>query len=239
MNIRFASRSINLNSIRKTSNNGHPLLSTPSSKFRRPPKCNPCLAFLNNRADSQMTMSTLANVSFATTLKANNARHVLHKNKQHIRSVANKSITSKLKAPPRKAAVNLTPSSRTFFKNILTQKLANISSDDNDSDDKKKITGIMLNFQQSLTGQPRMVFTFEFVAQEDLDENDEGVSLEILSDGVTPKPPSESISDGLPKLYIHHHAFMKVLGATIDLREDGFTPYLIDREGNEMDPNNT
>ena len=65
------------------------------------------------------------------------------------------------------------------------------------------------------------------------------MSLEVQSDGVTPKTPKESENDGLPKLFIHHQAFMKVLGATIDLKEDGFTPYLIDREGNEMDPNNT
>ena len=35
------------------------------------------------------------------------------------------------------------------------------------------------------------------------------VSLEVMDDGVTPKAPSESMDDGLPKLYIHHAAFMK------------------------------
>lgn len=65
------------------------------------------------------------------------------------------------------------------------------------------------------------------------------VSLEVLSDGTTPIPPNESRDDGLPKLYIHQHAFMKVLGATIDIEEDGFTPFLLDREGNVMDPNNS
>ena len=67
------------------------------------------------------------------------------------------------------------------------------------------------------------------------------VSLEVLEDGETPKPPSESYNDGLPKLYIHHAAFMKVLGATLDVDfnpETGdMTPRLFDREGHEMDPN--
>ena len=67
------------------------------------------------------------------------------------------------------------------------------------------------------------------------------VSLELLEDGVTPKPPSESWDDNLPKLYIHHNAFMKVLGGTLDVDfnpETGdMTPKLFDREGNEMDPN--
>lgn len=60
-----------------------------------------------------------------------------------------------------------------------------------------------------------------------------------MEDGATPKPPDESINDGLPKLYVHHHTFMKVLGATIDIKDDGVTPFLLDREGNVMDPNNT
>jgi len=63
--------------------------------------------------------------------------------------------------------------------------------------------------------------------------------LEINEDG-TPKPPSESINDGLPKLYIHHGAFLKVLGGTldIDIKDSGdFAAVLYDKEGNEMDPN--
>ena len=66
------------------------------------------------------------------------------------------------------------------------------------------------------------------------------VSLEVLEDG-SPKPPSESGSDDLPKLYIHHTAFMKVLGGTMDIeiQKDGsFDPTFKDREGNELDPNN-
>jgi hypothetical protein len=66
------------------------------------------------------------------------------------------------------------------------------------------------------------------------------VSLELLADG-TPKPPSESWNDNLPKLYIHHGAFMKVLGGTLDVELNADTgdlkPKLFDREGYEMDPN--
>ena len=61
-----------------------------------------------------------------------------------------------------------------------------------------------------------------------------------MEDG-SPKPPSESWGDNLPKLYIHRDAFMKVLGGTIDVdfnKETGdLNPILLDREGHEMDPN--
>ena len=67
------------------------------------------------------------------------------------------------------------------------------------------------------------------------------VSLEVMEDNVTPKSTTESWNDNLPKLYIHHAAFMKVLGGTLDLDFDAetgqLTPKLIDREGHEMDPN--
>lgn len=62
------------------------------------------------------------------------------------------------------------------------------------------------------------------------------VSLEVLEDG-TPKSPRDAIDDGLPKLYVHHNAFMKVLGATVDVNMEDITPILYDREGNLMDPN--
>ena len=52
-----------------------------------------------------------------------------------------------------------------------------------------------------------------------------------------PKPPRDSQNDGLPKLYVHHHAFLKVLGATVDVDTETVTPILYDREGNRMDPN--
>lgn len=67
------------------------------------------------------------------------------------------------------------------------------------------------------------------------------VSLEVLEDGITPKPPDESWNDNLPKLYIHHNAFMKVLGGTLDVDIDtgtgSMTPLLFDRNGHAMDPN--
>jgi hypothetical protein len=62
------------------------------------------------------------------------------------------------------------------------------------------------------------------------------VSLEVLEDG-TPRSPGESADDGLPKLYIHHNAFLKVLGAKLDVDTENVSPILYDREGNLMDPN--
>ena len=62
------------------------------------------------------------------------------------------------------------------------------------------------------------------------------VSLELMEDG-TPKSPKDSMNDGLPKLYVHHDAFLKVLGATLDVNTESLTPILYDREGNLMDPN--
>ena len=45
------------------------------------------------------------------------------------------------------------------------------------------------------------------------------------------------MDDGLPKLYVNHNAFLKVLGATVDIDLEKITPILYDREGNVMDPN--
>ena len=64
--------------------------------------------------------------------------------------------------------------------------------------------------------------------------------MEVLEDGITPKSPMDSIDDGLPKLFIHSSAFIKVLGATVDLEvtEDGnIILKLYDKEGNVIDPN--
>mmetsp|Transcript_7232 Transcript_7232/g.9188 ORF Transcript_7232/g.9188 Transcript_7232/m.9188 type:complete len:235 (-) Transcript_7232:278-982(-) len=127
---------------------------------------------------------------------------------------------------PKKAAVKLTPKARTTLKSLLQ----NGPNDPN-------IIGIMLKFQQSNTGQPRMVFNFEFVRRHQIEENDEPVSLEVKDDGVTPHDPQDSWDDGLQKLYVHHNAFMKVLGATLDIDQESLTPILHDREGNLMDPN--
>jgi hypothetical protein len=62
------------------------------------------------------------------------------------------------------------------------------------------------------------------------------VTLEVNSDG-TPKSPLETWEDGKPKLYVHHNAFLKVLGATVDVDRQTMTPILYDRGGNKMDPN--
>jgi hypothetical protein len=62
------------------------------------------------------------------------------------------------------------------------------------------------------------------------------VSLEANEDG-TPKSPTETLKDGNQKLYINGNAFLKVLGATVDVDLDKITPVLYDREGNRMDPN--
>ena len=70
------------------------------------------------------------------------------------------------------------------------------------------------------------------------------VSLEVVTNPETneeaPKSPLDSINDGLPKLYIHHSAFLKILGGTLDIQigSDGsILPIIFDREGNELDPN--
>lgn len=124
---------------------------------------------------------------------------------------------------PRKAAVELTDRARDFFRRLLNHP------------PREEIIGIMLEYDQSKSGQPRMVFSFEFVTKDDITEDDEGVSLELV-DG-KPKPPAEAVEDGLPKLYVSHNAFLKVLGATVDVDPATVTPILYDREGNKMDPN--
>ena len=81
-----------------------------------------------------------------------------------------------------------------------------------------------------------MVFSFSFVNEHELDEQDEGVSLEVDADG-NPKTPREALDDGLPKLYVHHNAFLKVLGAKVDVDTENLTPILYDKEGFELDAN--
>eukprot|EP00978_Attheya_sp_CCMP212_P019918 scaffold56562_cov53-Attheya_sp.AAC.1 len=133
---------------------------------------------------------------------------------------------------PRKAPVLLTENARTMFQKLL----ASITSEKN--------VGIILNYTQSSTGEPRMVYSFDLVTQADLTPDDECVSLELIEDkygNLVPKLPADSLNDGLKKLYVHHNGFMKVLGATLDVEIDPesgmFTPKLVDREGNDMDPN--
>jgi hypothetical protein len=126
---------------------------------------------------------------------------------------------------PQKAAVSMTPRARNFFRALL------------DNSSNPDVVGILLNYHQSSSGEPRMVFSFDFCRADQLSPLDEGVSLEVLDDGVTPKPPDKSENDGLKKLYIHHNAFMKVLGCNLDIDEENFVPILYDREGNELDSN--
>jgi len=91
--------------------------------------------------------------------------------------------------------------------------------------------------------EPRMAFTFRFVTADDIGPHDEAVSLELVRDGdgdgapMRPKSPAEAVNDGLPKLYVSADAFLKVLGATVDVDPQTVTPILYDKEGNKMDPN--
>ncbi|KAL7481355.1 hypothetical protein ACHAW6_007038 [Cyclotella cf. meneghiniana] len=129
---------------------------------------------------------------------------------------------------PRKAALKLTPEARETFRKLIAAT---------------KSEGILLRYEISSQHALRMAFKFDLIkdAKKELTWDDEGVSLEVLEDGITPKPPVESWNDNLPKLYIHHGAFMKVLGATLDVEFNSETgelkPKLFDREGYEMDPN--
>jgi len=126
---------------------------------------------------------------------------------------------------PQNAAVKLTDKARLFFKKLLKNA------------PNKDVIGIMLNYTQSSTGQFRMVFSFNFVTEKDIDrDQDEAVSLEVLEDG-SPKPYAEALEDGLPKLYVSHNAFIKVLGATVDVDTEKVEPILYNREGDLMDPN--
>lgn len=128
---------------------------------------------------------------------------------------------------PRKAAVQLTEKARTFFKALL------------ENPPRPDIIGIQLNYQQSKS-TPRMVFAFTFVTAQDLGPTDEGVSLEVVKNekGVTvPKAPADAQNDGLPKLYVSGDAFLKVLGAKVDVDTESVAPILYDKEGNLMDPN--
>lgn len=68
----------------------------------------------------------------------------------------------KLKFVPQKAAVALTPKARNFFKALL------------ESTSNPDVVGIMLNYHQSSTGEPRMVFSFDFAKTNQLTDQDEG-----------------------------------------------------------------
>mmetsp|Transcript_16077 Transcript_16077/g.28998 ORF Transcript_16077/g.28998 Transcript_16077/m.28998 type:complete len:232 (+) Transcript_16077:38-733(+) len=132
------------------------------------------------------------------------------------------------KMVPRKAALALTPKSREIFQKLI---------------EATNSQGIILKYEISSQHALRMAFKFDLIkdAKVELTDQDEGVSLELSPDGITPKPPSESWNDNLPKLYIHSAAFMKVLGGTLDVEFNPETgvliPKLLDREGHEMEPN--
>eukprot|EP00521_Asterionellopsis_glacialis_P008081 CAMPEP_0195288546 /NCGR_PEP_ID=MMETSP0707-20130614/5177_1 /TAXON_ID=33640 /ORGANISM="Asterionellopsis glacialis, Strain CCMP134" /LENGTH=151 /DNA_ID=CAMNT_0040348435 /DNA_START=400 /DNA_END=855 /DNA_ORIENTATION=- len=130
---------------------------------------------------------------------------------------------------PSKAPVALTPASREFFKRLVenTQK------------------HVLLEYQMSQTGEPRMVFTFTLLTEEELmtdqyeTTRQEGVvSLELLdTEKEDPKPPKDAIQDGLLKLYVGQNAFLKVLGCVIDIHPKTGMPIVQDKYGNTMDPN--
>ena len=136
----------------------------------------------------------------------------------------------------------LTSKARTFFKSLLENVAANKDSENSkESEEDGPIIGIQLTYSQSTTGEPRMVFGFSFLRSSTLHPNDEAVSLEVSvseEDGTeTPKSPADALDDGLPKLYVHHDAVLKVLGSTLDVDEERLMPILYDKEGNVMDPN--
>lgn len=181
--------------------------------------------------------------------------------------------TTKRTFRPQKAAVKLTPDARNYCKALIQHYIQSLQNKKQEENSKTKeviqevaidknggeeeeeenenengdssVAGIMLKFQQSSTGEPRMVFLLDFVQMKDIGPNDEGVSLEVITNPETnkeePKSPLDSINDGLPKLYIHHSAFLKILGGTLDIQigTDGSSilPIIFDREGNELDPN--
>ena len=161
--------------------------------------------------DKNSSSSNEAQSPFSSPLAGGNA--------DNARSVRRKSSK---KFVPRKAAVKLSEKARTLFQKLL--------------ENHPTRDGILLDYKQSSTGQPRMVFSFSFVSKDELHERDEGVSLEVDEDG-NPKSPAETLDDGLPKLYIHHNAFLKVLGSTVDVDTKNITPVLYDKEGFELDSN--
>lgn len=141
-----------------------------------------------------------------------------------------------LKFVPLKPAVNITPRAQQFFLKLLHDP------------PRPTICGVRLNYDQSSSGQPRMVFSFSFVTPEELDGMDEAVPLEKKTndDAVTgqrgddqsiePNDTSTSNAPTVPTLYVSANAFLKVLGSTVDIDEN-FSPILYDKEGNRMDPN--
>lgn len=150
----------------------------------------------------------------------------------------------------RKDPVKLTETARSIFNMLLDNKPRN------------EIIGIMLNYNQSKTGEPRMVFSFNYVTSNEVDlKRDETMMLVEMKElestetkihetnSEKKEDTKNNVQNNLneqndndpslqPKmLYIHHNAFLKVLGSTIDIDKETMTPILYDREGNVMDPN--
>ncbi len=139
--------------------------------------------------------------NFSTPLSPFDSNHVKAPGDTSRSETSTKTKKRRRTFVPRIAAVQLTDKARMFFKQLLENPM------------RPDIIGIMLNYDQSKSGEPRMVYTFKFVTHNDIDlEQDEGVSLETIPsiDPSTkepiliPKPPVDSRNDGLPKLYIHH-----------------------------------
>ncbi|KAL3827415.1 hypothetical protein ACHAXA_003149 [Cyclostephanos tholiformis] len=195
-----------------------------------------CLAAQVTRAPRRAPISSISEFRFTDERTGTNGFHTLlrdgvplHLHPSHSSSRGGRvRIRGKSKMIPRKAALALTPKARDIFRKMISATGSE---------------GILLKYEISSQHALRMAFKFDLIkdAKVELTAQDEGVSLEVLQDGVTPKPPSESWNDNLPKLYIQYGAFMKVLGGTLDVDfnpETGeMTPKLLDREGFEMDPN--
>jgi hypothetical protein len=149
----------------------------------------------------------------------------------HANFTSNVQRTERRSFIPKKAPLELTETARKFFLELIEVETSP------DTDPSHIIKGIVLRYEQSLTGEPRMTFTFNFIREKEITPQDfETVSLEVMEDG-SPMPPALSMMDDKPKLYIHKSAFMKVLGATLDVVMDEYQIVLYDRNGDFLDPN--
>jgi len=132
-----------------------------SWSFKRPISS---LSALTNRPCSLATrISSLQHcVGFSTSSDATSGPQSPFASSTTSSSLQKKRPRKKLKFVPRKAAVALTPKARNFFRALL----------ENTSDEQ--VVGIMLNYHQSSTGEPRMVFSFDFCKAHQLTLQDEG-----------------------------------------------------------------
>ena len=90
-------------------------------------------------------------------------------------------------------------------------------------------SGIVLKLSHSTSGQPRMVYSFDFISPAQLED------LEIEGHGEAVALTASEFPN--KTLYVHQTAFMKVLSATLDFDAEKSELYLQDKEGNAMDPN--